>query len=78
MRRFLSIMKPMEGFTAGQRRLLAEFFSNLSVAWFSAGVISPFFTKPGTLVQGLILPIGGMFFGVLFLDRALALIERDL
>jgi hypothetical protein len=35
----------MTSFNA-KNQVLSEFFTNLAVAWFSAGVISPFFIKP--------------------------------
>ncbi|OGM30244.1 hypothetical protein A2630_03415 [Candidatus Woesebacteria bacterium RIFCSPHIGHO2_01_FULL_44_10] len=30
----------------GETKIYSEFFTNLAVAWFSAGAIGPFFTGP--------------------------------
>lgn len=45
-------------FSPGQLTRASEIFGNLSVAWFSAGVIAPFFTRPQSIV------IFGLSFGV--------------
>jgi hypothetical protein len=34
----------MKKLSVGQRKSLAEFFTNGAVAWLSAGIIAPFFT----------------------------------
>lgn len=35
----------MRKITVGQKRFLAEFLSNYSLAWFVASVVTPFFTN---------------------------------
>jgi len=35
----------MKKLSVGQKKSLAEFFTNTAVAWFSAGIIAPFFTS---------------------------------
>jgi len=48
-----------------REKSLQRILTNLAVAWFSAGVISPFFTKPKSLVDILFLAIFGII-GALF------------
>ena len=36
----------MNKLSAGQKKVAAEITGNIAVAWFTAGVISPFFTQP--------------------------------
>lgn len=35
----------MKKLSVGQKKSLAEFFTNTAVAWFSAGIIAPFFAS---------------------------------
>ena len=44
----------------GEPKVYSEFFTNLAVAWFSAGVISPFFTKPKSAVEIVLFAVFGI------------------
>lgn len=44
----------------GERKVYSEFFTNLAVAWFSAGVISPFFTRPKSIEEIVLLTVSGV------------------
>ena len=50
--------------------ILVDFFANASVAWFSAGVISPFFIKLKTPAEILFSFAIGLFNTALFLQFA--------
>mgnify|MGYP001572506245 FL=1 len=59
----------------GERKVYSEFFTNLAVAWFSAGVISPFFTKPKSVVEILLFASFGIL-GALASLRSAVLISK--
>ena len=50
--------------------ILVDFFTNVSVAWFSAGVVSPFFIKLKTPAEILFSLAIGVFNAILFLQFA--------
>ena len=52
----------MQGFTSGQKRILADFFTTIAAGWFVAGVISSVFIRTSDLVGTLYnLAIGLLF-----------------
>lgn len=55
--------------------LLSGYYSNISVAWFSAGVIVPFFSH-ATLQEKVIYMIEGFILSYLFINIALYLKKR--
>lgn len=62
----------MRELSIGQRRVLSEFFANGGVAWFSAGVIVPFFT--GKTIFDFVISLGwGTLFAIGFLIIALVI-----
>ncbi len=60
----------MKKYSPGQLRILAEFFNNLSLAWFTGGVITPYFTKLN-LYDKLIFTAIGLVGSYLFMQLAL-------
>lgn len=62
----------MARLSVGQRKSLAEFFTNGAVAWLSAGVIAPFFIEKtatnfiSSLVWGTIFTIWFILISLLF------------
>ena len=62
-------------FTFKQKELLANFLSNIGVAWFAAGVVAPIFISSKTTdiiisgVWGLILSIFSLSFSLLVVKR---------
>lgn len=66
----------MKRFTWDQRKSLSEFANMVAAAWFTAGVITPFFTKPKTTIELLFLFVSGivmtsvmLYFSLFFLER---------
>lgn len=59
-------------------QLVAEFFSNIAVAWFTAGVIGVFISKK-TSIFSYFYSIGwGLFFSFIFLLIAVKLIKNQI
>lgn len=51
-----------------QRKILSDYLNNLSIAWFSAGVISAFFIKTDDIFDLIIRATGSIFIStVLFI-----------
>lgn len=67
----------MNKYSYVQRKSLSEFFNTIAAAWFTAGIISPFFTKPKTLPELLLFVILGIFMTWLSLKLSLKLINRQ-
>lgn len=61
----------MDRLSVGQRKVVAEFLSNIGVAWFGAGVISPFLSRPKNLSETIIPFIWGIVLAIGFLRIAL-------
>ena len=66
----------MKRFSWDQRKGLADFTNTVAAAWFTAGIITPFFTKPKSPIELLSLFLGGigmtvvmLYFSLLFLER---------
>jgi hypothetical protein len=45
----------MKSLKSSQLKALSEFLNTIAAAWFSAGVISPFFIKPESLLRAILL-----------------------
>lgn len=56
----------------GQKKTLAEFFTNSAVAWLSAGIIAPFFVTKKFL-DFITFGFWGIFFSLTFLGFSLYL-----
>ena len=63
-------MEKMPKFSKGQLKALSEFFNTIATAWFSGGVIAPFFAKVG-LLEKLIFFVFGAGFAYVFLSISL-------
>jgi len=57
----------------GQRRLIGEFLANIGVAWFVAGVVNPFVSRPksweelaASLIWGVSFAVGFLRAGIFF------------
>lgn len=61
----------MDKLSAGQKKIVAEFLSNISVAWFGTGVISPFLSRPKSLSETIIPFVWGIILAIGFLRIAL-------
>lgn len=61
----------MRELSVGQRKNLAEFFTNSAVAWLTAGIIAPFFVSK-KFTDFASLGIWGLLFSLLFLGVSLA------
>jgi len=60
----------MERLSTGQRKALAEFFTNAAVAWLSAGIIAPLLTGR-KLEEFTTFGIWGLFFACVFITISL-------
>lgn len=60
----------MRKLSIGQKKALAEFFANAAVAWFSAGMVIPFFANK-TLAEFVTFGLWGVVFSAFFLTIAL-------
>lgn len=60
---------------ADQRKLLANFFSNIAVGWFGAGVISPFLVRTQSSFDIYTHVVWGLFMAYVFLRISLYLME---
>lgn len=65
----------MKKLSTGQRKVSAEIVGNISVAWFSFGVIAPFFSKPENLFRFIIPFVIGLSTAVIFALFALYLVK---
>lgn len=65
------LLKLMEKLSVGQKRLIAEFLSNIGVGWFAAGVISSFPFWQKSLLGSVVSFLWGTTFSVGFLRIAL-------
>jgi len=60
----------MKKFSIGQLRALSDFFNTLAAAWFTTGVIAPFFAKP-TFVEKMTFFMAGLIMSYIFLNFSL-------
>ena len=58
-----------------QRRILGDFFNNLAVAWFAAGVISTVFVRPQRFWDILVNVALGLMFGMASLTASLFVVS---
>lgn len=56
--------------------MLADFFNYLAVAWFTGGIVTPFFVQPDSIFQSLRFPLTGIAFTVIFLFLSLTAIRE--
>lgn len=66
----------MEKLTFAQRKSLSEFANTVAAAWFTAGIISPFFTKPKSLQELLSFVIVGLLMTWATLRWSLTLVKE--
>lgn len=59
-----------------QRKQIAEIFGNISVAWFSGGIIAPFFFRNQTIQEFAINFIIGLFIGLFFVSMSLQYLKK--
>lgn len=64
----------MKKISAKQKQLIAEYLTNIGVAWFAAGVIGVFISKPesiftiiGSFLWGIVLSLVSLWSGVLLI-----------
>ena len=62
----------MEKLSVGQKKSLAEFFTNAAVAWLSAGIIAPFFVSK-KLEDFITFGVWGLLLTLIFLTISLVL-----
>lgn len=67
----------MKGLRPAQLRALSDFANTVAAAWFSAGIISPFFTKSEPLIRALVFPLVGLLMTWVILSWSLSLV-RDI
>lgn len=60
---------------AGQRKAASEITGNVSVAWFTAGVISPFFVQPKNLSDFIAFLTFGSTMAAFFVAVSLILVR---
>ena len=65
----------MNRLSIGQLKSLSDFLNKIAVAWFSIGVVTPFLTKPETIIQSVKIPIGGTIMAFIFLFFSLAMVK---
>lgn len=66
----------MQNLTASQLKALSEFLNTIAAAWFTAGVISPFFLKPEDFSRALILGFAAVALAATFLSFSLSIVRR--
>lgn len=65
------LLQEMKNLSGAQKRLIAEFLSNIGVAWFAAGVITSFLSWPKSLLEAIVSSVWGIAFSASFLQIAL-------
>ncbi len=66
----------MHKLSIGQLRVLSHFLNTIAAAWFTGGIVSPFFIKPTFLIEKVILSSVGIFFAFIFLSSALMIVRE--
>lgn len=64
-------------FTKGQLNRLSEVLGNVSVAWFSVGIIAPAVNKPRDLVDFFLMSGVSLSIGTVILLGSLALAKKE-
>lgn len=62
----------MNHYSQGQLRTLAEFFNTVAAAWFTGGIVAPFFARV-SLPQYIAFFVAGSFLSYFFVSLALEL-----
>lgn len=65
----------MRNLTHAQLKTLSEFASTVAAAWFTAGIISPFFIKPQSLFEIITYPVIGLLMTWVTLSWSLMLVK---
>ncbi len=65
----------MKRLRPAQLKALSDFASKVAAAWFSAGVISPFFAKRRSLGEVLVFPLVGLMMSGVTLIWSLFLVK---
>lgn len=55
-----------EKYSKGQLKTLADFFCGLSIAWFTAGMITPYFSRLN-FSDRVSVAVSGLIFGYIFI-----------
>lgn len=66
----------MKELAPGQLKALSEFLNTIAAAWFTAGIISPFFIKIEDPLNVLILGTIAIIFSVAFLFASLFFVRK--
>lgn len=66
----------MKNVETNQRKLIADFFSNIGVAWFAAGVIGIFVNRIDGTIEILKSLLWGIGFSYLFLSVGTVIIKQ--
>jgi hypothetical protein len=65
----------MKRYKASQLKALSDFANMLAAAWFTAGIISPFFTKPISLLESTAFAALGILMTTITLRWSLSLLK---
>lgn len=65
----------MKEFSIGQLKALSQFFDTIAAAWFSGGIIAPFFARV-SLVEKLSFFVTGFIFSYMFLNISLFFVRE--
>ena len=68
----------MKNIVIKEKQLVAEFFSNIAVAWFAAGIIGIFIGQKRSLYEIVFSILWGLLFSSLFLFIGVKLIKKKL
>jgi hypothetical protein len=68
----------MKNKVQSEKQLVAEFFSNIGVAWFSASVIGVFVGQKKNFSEILFSTVFGLIFSILFLFFGVKLISKKI
>lgn len=66
----------MFNWTSQQRKIVSEFFSNVAVAWFAAGVIAPVIVRPASFIDLMITLGWGLAATIVFLKLSIEYIKE--
>jgi hypothetical protein len=66
----------MRGLKSAQLKALSDFANTVAAAWFTAGVISPFFTKPASLLEVFRFLLIGLLMTWITLTWSLSLVKE--
>lgn len=66
----------MNQLSVGQRKVAAEIIGNIAVAWFTAGIISPFFIKPKILFEFFRSLVIVLIMSIFFAYGSLSLVKK--